>query len=127
MILLILENCTFPTGPWPFIDIDDEVPNSESSNRIPEPPLSAGPCKHFNRTSQQICWCRYPQSLFPNWTPQQQKKSGITKVIETLGKSSLYYLDVMQDGAFVNAGVREVGVRNQHEHWAAIQGGVCCI
>lgn len=118
---------TFLTGPWPFIDIDDELPNSDSSTRISEPPLSAGPCRHSSGSFQEICWCRYPQSLFPNWTPRQQKKGRIKKVIETLGKSALHYLDIMQDGAFMNAGMREVSMVNQDEHWAAIQSEVRCI
>ncbi|KAF8811269.1 hypothetical protein BYT27DRAFT_7134272 [Phlegmacium glaucopus] len=111
-----------PSGPWPFIDIDDEITNSDDgSTRIPEPPFPAGPCRHSKRSLQEICWCRYPQSLFPNWTPRQQKKSRITKIIERLGESSLFYLDIMQDGEFVNAGVRQVSTRSQDLHWAAIQ------
>lgn len=119
----------FPTGPWPFIDIDDEVPNADTISTITESPLllASPTCKHSNRSFQELCWCRYPQSLFHNWTLLQQKKSKLNKVIGTLGESSLHYLDIMQDGTFVNAGLRELSIRNLDEHLAAIQGEVCCI
>lgn len=112
------------TGPWPFIDMDDEVTSDDS--RIPEPSLSAGHCRHSKRSFwKEICWCRYPESLYPNWTPRQQKKSKITTIIERLGESSLHYLDIMQDGTFVDAGTREVSIRSQDNHWTAIQREVC--
>ncbi|KDR73117.1 hypothetical protein GALMADRAFT_142267 [Galerina marginata CBS 339.88] len=110
-----------PSGPWPFLDIDDEV----DPDRIADPnshlPLSATPCSHLQTTSppQDFCWCKYPQSLYPNWTRRQQKKSRIAKVVDrdkdgrgnSTGESILRYLDVMEDGRFVDTGERDVDER----------------
>ncbi|KAJ3534834.1 hypothetical protein NMY22_g6750 [Coprinellus aureogranulatus] len=98
-----------PSGPWPFVDIDDEV----DPKRIEDPdshlPMSGAPCPHFMLRDQEFCWCKYPQALFPNWTKRQQKKSKIRRVIEKAGGRCLvYYVDVRNNGIFVSSGAREV-------------------
>jgi len=76
--------------------------------------------------SQEICWCKYPQALYPNWTPRQQKKSKIAGVIATKHDSStIYVLDVIEDGIFVNLGKREVRESTQDEQWRVMQEEVC--
>ena len=45
-------------------------------------------------------------------------------MIENLGETSLHYLDIMENGAFVNAGVTVVSAGTLAKGWAAIQLGV---
>jgi len=75
---------------------------------------------------QEVCWCKYPQALYPNWTPRQQKKSKIAKVIATKHDiCTIYALDVMNDGIFVNLGKMEVRESTQDKHWHVMQEEVC--
>ncbi|KAF9473382.1 hypothetical protein BDN70DRAFT_867464 [Pholiota conissans] len=113
-----------PSAPWPFVDIEDEV----DPNRIEDPDshlvLSAAACDHKQTPEQEVCWCKYPQSLYPNWTPRQQKKAKLTKVLEKrMERCTVHYLDVNKDGTFVDAGKREVNDRTVDSHWKAIQAG----
>ncbi|PPQ96705.1 hypothetical protein CVT26_010257, partial [Gymnopilus dilepis] len=116
-----------PSGPWPFVDIDDEVDPARIQDPTSHLPLSASPCSHSFPPAQEqhFCWCKYPQSLYPNWTPRQQKKSGITSVIEGRKKqaSTVYCLDVMRDGIFRDRGEREFSERTVGRVWAAMQEG----
>ncbi|KAF8178471.1 hypothetical protein BJ912DRAFT_908008 [Pholiota molesta] len=113
-----------PSTPWPFVDIDDEV----DPNRIQDPDshlvLSAAACDHKQTPEQEVCWCKYPQSLYPNWTPRQQKKAKLTKVLEKrMERCTIHCLDIHKDGSFVDAGKREVADRTVDSHWKAIQEG----
>ncbi|EAU87069.2 hypothetical protein CC1G_11249 [Coprinopsis cinerea okayama7 len=110
-----------PSGPWPFLDIDDEV----DPKRIEDPdshiPMSAEPCVHHINLTQEFCWCKYPQSLYPNWTVRQQRKSRILKVIKRKERQRciVYYIDVRDDGVFVPSAPREVdeSVSKQDAQW----------
>lgn len=112
-----------PSAPWPFVDIDDEVDPARIEDPDSHLPLSAAACDHAQMPRQEVCWCKYPQALYPNWTPRQQKKSKIAKVIATRRHDSctLYYLDVMEDGIFVNWGEREVNESTQDKQWHTMQ------
>lgn len=113
-----------PSGPWPFLDIDDEIEADRSEGPESDSPMSASPCNHVKGTEDDVCWCKYPQSLFPNWTPRQQKKSKIAKVVEkSTGLCTVHCVDVQQDGIFVPAGVYEVKESNVDEYWGAILRG----
>ncbi|KAF6752905.1 hypothetical protein DFP72DRAFT_903974 [Ephemerocybe angulata] len=99
-----------PSGPWPWVDIEDQV----DKDRIEDPdnhlPMSGAPCPHVVLKGQEFCWCKYPQSMFPNWTQKQQSRSGIRQKIKSATSSTkrhrcfVYYVDVKNDGRFVNAG-----------------------
>jgi len=88
--------------------------------------MSAEACVHKQAPEQEICWCKYPQALYPNWTPRQQRKSRIAKVIEkkNTDTSTIHYLDVMKDGMFVKGAEKEINRRTQDTHWLSIQRGV---
>ncbi|KAF9037772.1 hypothetical protein BJ165DRAFT_1416932 [Panaeolus papilionaceus] len=83
-----------PSAPWPWVDIEDVI-NKENlateKTSIPEP------CDH--RMCRR-CWQHYPQSLFPNWTPKQVKKSGIGPASEVISNAKIYYVDVDVHGRF---------------------------
>ena len=67
--------------------------------------MSARECVHDVLKGQEFCWCKYPQSMYPNWTPRQQKKSKIKKVIDSSrGRCLVYYVDVGSNGRFQSAG-----------------------
>ncbi|KAF8181582.1 hypothetical protein BJ912DRAFT_979394 [Pholiota molesta] len=111
-----------PSTPWPFVDIDDEVDPSRIQDPDSHIVLSAAACDHKQTPDQEVCWCKYPQSFYPNWTPRQQKKAKLTKILERrMERCTIHYLDVNQDGSFVDAGTREVTDRTVDSHWKAIQ------
>ncbi|CAA7262488.1 unnamed protein product [Cyclocybe aegerita] len=113
-----------PSGPWPFLDIDDEVDRVRIEDPYSHLPLSAEACAHAQTPTQEVCWCKYPQSMYPNWTKQQQKKSRISRIIDKrLETSTIHYLDVMEDGMFTSRGEREVSPTTQDRRWLAIQKG----
>lgn len=88
-------------------------------------PMSALACDHRKAFDQYVCWCKYPQSLYPNWTERQQKKSALLKVIDNRTHScAIHYLDVKKDGIFVNGGVRDVNRVTQDTHWQGIRNEV---
>ncbi|KAF7760200.1 hypothetical protein Agabi119p4_10876 [Agaricus bisporus var. burnettii] len=79
-----------PSGPWPFLDL----------HVLPKPELKEpDKCPH-KHPKNEPCWCRYPQSLYPNWTHTQQEKSRITKAIGDSSKWTIYPLAVNRDGIF---------------------------
>ena len=55
-------------------------------------------------------WSGYPQSQFPNWTPDQTGKSGIKKVIEEDKSriSKIFTVNVMNTGKFEHQGSHEI-------------------
>jgi len=55
------------------------------------------PCKH---NPCDNCWLKYPQSLYPNWTPGQVMKSKIQEAIGNRGSCRIYQLDVDGQGLF---------------------------
>ena len=87
--------------------------------------MSALACDHRKALDPYVCWCKYPQSLYPNWTERQQKKSALLKIIDTrTDNCAIHYLDVKNDGIFVNGGVREVNRVTQDTHWQDIRNKV---
>ena len=70
----------------------------------PLPPIPE-PCDH-SPVHCGRCYIGYPQSLFPNWTEPQVKKSGILEAINKNSTliSSIFRIDVDHTGFFTNAG-----------------------
>lgn len=71
------------------------------------------------------CWCKYPQSLYPNWTYKQQQKSKISTAIVRRHVCRIHYLDMKRDATFVNVPHRDIGNRNAEDMWELIKRGVC--
>ncbi|TFK31606.1 hypothetical protein BDQ12DRAFT_707942 [Crucibulum laeve] len=111
-----------PSGPWPWLDIETEVDHDQLASPGSPVPDSGFPCTHFlSRSVGGGCWCGYPQSLFANWTPTQQKKSKIRKVVEkSIDTCTVYHLDVLKDGNFMRQGYSEVKENNKESHWRSI-------
>ena len=87
-------------------------------------PLSASACDHKQTAGPELCWCKYPQSLYPNWTPRQQKKSRILDAIQSKHRCLIRYLDVNSDGMFLAAPEKEVSGPTLDSVWSEIQVGV---
>jgi len=115
-----------PSGPWPWRDLDYDL--SESRQNSPEANRGAFPCPHSKKECAGYpCWTLYPQSLFPNWTPGQIKKSGIVEAASKSQVCTLYVVDVNQDGHFSEGDKIVVGTENSKDHTELLQINVCCL
>lgn len=101
-----------PSGPWPFLDIDDEVDSTQLSSPPPQPKFddeeereNYGPV-----FDSRPYWSHYPQSQFANWTQWQQNKSGIARVVNRRlplpEDCRIFKLDIWSDGIFRADNVR---------------------
>lgn len=109
-----------PSAPWPWIDIEDGTRNIPTYVLLVHFPLTRysyilevdpvqlssplspvpEPCLH---ESCGGCWRGYPQSLYPNWTPNQVKKSQIEKAVKHYRRHVpciIHQVDVNEDGIF---------------------------
>lgn len=69
------------------------------------------------------CWKGYPQSLFPNWTPAQVKKSKISIAIKDYRRDVaciIHYVNVNDNGYFIDAGKYVATESNIRESWDSI-------
>lgn len=81
------------TAYFDYVVVD---PAQLASPLPPVPPL----CSH---ETCKGCWNLYPQSLYPNWTPAQVKKSKINKAITDYGHNVpciIHQVDVDHNGLF---------------------------
>ena len=121
-------------GPWPFLDLGDEVRANQASfpkhasnpfdHQLPDqPPEDSGPtvptniCDHSDPEKCNSCWTGYPQSLFPNWTLSQQKRSLISQTIERSSDCTILYVDVAENGRFSVSGPLVVTDAKKVAHW----------
>lgn len=106
-----------PSAPWPWVDIQDdgECPKKIAVLSFLSPtlrhavdhkqletsePSVPSPCDHQGCDN---CWKDYPQSLFPNWTPAQIKKSKIGIAIQDYPRDVpcvIHHVDVDDNGHF---------------------------
>ncbi|KAF8523158.1 cora-like Mg2+ transporter protein-domain-containing protein [Hysterangium stoloniferum] len=78
-----------PSGPWPWQSLyDDNDTSSISPTHDPTP----GTCEG-----------NYPESLFPNWKRAQVAASKMKEIPKKSGASTIYYIDVKEDGIFMNS------------------------
>ena len=84
-----------PSGPWPWMDLESPETNH---------PLQVTPCGHENC---DICpqWLSYPQSHFPNWTPDQVDRCNIAPAVaKRQHNCKIYHVDVgNEEGKFVSS------------------------
>jgi hypothetical protein len=123
-----------PSAPWPWVDIQDdgEHPNtllciSFSSQDLRQevdrrqlntskPPVPS----RCNHQPCDNCWKGYPQSLFPNWTPAQVKKSKINIAIRDHRRCIIHHVDVDDNGCFRDAGKHFTTESTINESWDKI-------
>lgn len=101
--------------PWPYID---SLADQESEEVIDaKMPNIIGSCGHNNCEDCKI-WVGYPQSLFGNWTAKPVRKCGIEQAVKNRDHAStIYTVDVMEDGVFRDSGEFEVTNKNKRKYW----------
>lgn len=105
-----------PCGPWPWVDLDDEIqPASlQAPGNVPKCPHPTGQCVG--------CWAGYPQCLFPNWTAAQVLQS---KMFSHPAKSDLcviYRVEVTDDGKCYDPG--SLRAQGEDGFWKLLQDSV---
>ena len=101
--------------PWPYIDsLDDqeteEVIDAKILNII-------GSCGHDDCEDCRQ-WIAYPQSLFGNWTKKPVRKCGIERaVMDREHSSTIYTVDVLENGVFGDSGEERVTTSNKRQYW----------
>lgn len=123
-----------PSAPWPWVDIQDdgesrkftvyfsfhqrqEVDRRQLESSKPPVPSQ---CDHKDCNN---CWKEYPQSLFPNWTAAQVKKSKIIVAIKDYRRDVpciIHHVDVDDKGCFRDAGKHIAKESTIKESWDAI-------
>ncbi|TFK31450.1 hypothetical protein BDQ12DRAFT_694126 [Crucibulum laeve] len=107
-----------PSAPWPWVDIEDEVDPVQLASPLPPVPPA---CNH--RTCEGRCWRGYPQSLFPNWTQAQVKKSKIYTAIHEYNRHRtciIHHVDVNGNGIFTDSGEISTQDKQDDEIWQMI-------
>ncbi|KAG2065413.1 hypothetical protein BDR04DRAFT_1234571 [Suillus decipiens] len=100
-----------PSGPWPWMDFDADFDFTASTTVI-EP-----------------SWRGYPQSQFGNWTPGQVKRSKMLEKCEANKTSTVYWMDVRDDGTFARSDMggkgdtMAVGPGQEDGFWDMLQAG----
>lgn len=103
-----------PSGPWPWVDLVEDVDDGERSNS--SPPLDANE------------WGRYPRNLFPNWNHARVTRSGLNKIIyPTNGQGTqpsecrIHHIDIDTEGHFSESRQNIVTAGNQQMFWELMQ------
>ncbi|KAH0579219.1 hypothetical protein H2248_003369 [Termitomyces sp. 'cryptogamus'] len=106
-----------PSGPWPFLDLNDPINSEQLDDHRPALPTQL--CEHINPANCRRCWSDYPQSHFPNWTRDQQKRSRISRIIEKKKDETctIHYVDVDENGEFAMSNSVQVSSRSKDSHW----------
>lgn len=99
-----------PSGPWPWMDLDSD--SETDATKVASPNGFATPrSRDTPDTSESSLddsehpspgYTGYPQRQFPNWLPEQLKRSGITKAIQDMPEAPcvIRHLDVSENGHF---------------------------
>ncbi|KAF8123855.1 hypothetical protein EV363DRAFT_1587052 [Boletus edulis] len=98
-----------PSGPWPWMDFDEDMPIVP---QLPNPPTVPG--------SQP--WTGYPQCTFPNWTETQVNRCKMLTDCPT-GESNAYKVDVLHSGKFREEELEMATIRDgpsQNEFWKLV-------
>lgn len=95
-----------PSGPWPWQDLDDSIPASESTG---------GCAIQSHKEPGSPHWTDYPECLFPNWKADQVAKSKMKTILAGSEESVVYHVDVGSDGRFSDQGSHEVQDERQFE------------
>ncbi|EGO22793.1 hypothetical protein SERLADRAFT_439555 [Serpula lacrymans var. lacrymans S7.9] len=98
-----------PSGPWPWMDFNVDLKSGQQSKET-----------HYDQS-----WKGYPQSIFPNWTPEQVARSEMLTQCQNRqsGCCTIYNVDVKDNGSFVvgQAERFEVSSTNGEEVWKSFQ------
>ncbi|KAJ3740140.1 hypothetical protein DFH05DRAFT_1537615 [Lentinula detonsa] len=105
-----------PSGPWPFLDLDDDVDPAQLTSPPPQPKFyedEETENGHGSVLDSRPYWSHYPQSQFANWTQWQQNKSGIARLVNRRlpmpENCRIFKLDIQSDGIFRANNIRSEG------------------
>lgn len=104
-----------PSGPWPWLDIDEEIDDDELS-----------PVTPFPLRRPTLKWEGYPKNLYPNWSDQAVERSGIKRTIssEDDGVCTIFNVDVLDTGKFKRPGELFIRDENKGELWDILKTDV---
>lgn len=109
-----------PSAPWPWIDLGDEI-DPEVQAAVPK---FRHECPH-EKNRCEGCWKGYPQSHYPNWTPPQVWRCGISRVDpDPVGGCGIHYIDVDETGHFSIPGIKHFNQGDHEMFWKVIQSAV---
>ncbi|KAJ7243048.1 hypothetical protein C8J57DRAFT_1452471 [Mycena rebaudengoi] len=120
-----------PSGPWPFLDLDNEVSSDclllfvRRTTRLmltQIDPVQLG--RQTPPTLHPQHWTSYPASLFPNWTSAQQKKSGISRLVDHTSSHqphcTIHHVNVLADGSFAADADEVVTEQTKSAYWETL-------
>lgn len=103
-----------PCGPWPWQNLDDPIPPAETTSRLVHRP-------HDDVDWDPECdgchWSNYPESLYPNWKSDQVERSKMITTFPEEGTTTIYQIDIDEQGHFNDKGKHEVA----HDNWKKFQ------
>lgn len=113
--------------PWPYVD---SIENDQEIEEVIDAKIPAriGSCGHDNC---EVCpqWIAYPQSHFGNWTIKPVTKCGIAWVVRNNEwPSTIYVVDVLEDGEFINGTTSRITSENKRQFWnTVLQSEASCL
>lgn len=108
----------FRARPWPYIDCLGDQESEERIEASSRSPTVIGSCGHADNCEDCQKWIAYPQSLFGNWTIKPVRKCGIERAVKDNERlSTIYAINVLEDGGFKNSGEICVTSGTKREFW----------
>ncbi|KAF9501509.1 hypothetical protein BDN71DRAFT_1492179 [Pleurotus eryngii] len=115
-----------PSGPWPWMDLDSD--SETDATKTVSPNGCATPRSRDVSDSSvdgsedaSLRYTGYPQRQFPNWLPEQLKRSGITKAIQDIPEAPcvIRQFDVSENGHFQHGRLHAIFDRQleREEFW----------
>ncbi|KAJ7243019.1 hypothetical protein C8J57DRAFT_1726174 [Mycena rebaudengoi] len=115
-----------PSGPWPFLDLDNEIDfvgPSAPPTLHPQPWSSVRTTSSRSPRTECLISPQYPASLFPNWTSAQQKKSGISRVVDHVSshqQCTIHHVNVLADGSIAADADELVTEQTKAAYWETL-------
>jgi len=98
-----------PSGPWPWMDfshVDVTSPSTALATVATDVATDeSGATTAVTDASTATEWSGYPQNRFGNWTPTQVQRSQMLAKCSRNKTSTIYWMDVGDDGEFTTPGV----------------------
>ncbi|OJA11296.1 hypothetical protein AZE42_06521 [Rhizopogon vesiculosus] len=104
-----------PSGPWPWIDfstVDDTTAISDATVIMTDVTTA---------TADGSLWRDYPQNKFKNWIPDQVERSQMLTKCSKNQSSTIYWVDVGDDGKFTTPDMRGDGHTSENQFWAMLK------
>ena len=95
-----------PSGPWPWMDFSHiDVTSASTAVATDVATDESDDTTAVTDASTATQWSGYPQNLFGNWTPTQVERSQMLAKCSKNRTSTIYWMDVGNDGKFTNPDV----------------------